>query len=192
MSRAPVGMAALAASFGLGLLLAACKRTPPLSPQLPEVFAPPAPQEAPAGVILDSVFHDAQLGLTLRLPPGWTGTVGSASGSLRLRATGDRAPPTVVEVWRSPAGTASPLTRAGCVWTFQDPGPHLGLPGTELLTLATCTPEAPSDPRIYAWIVERGPDLWQFDVTAPWPRLLEAEREGAGLLSTLRWGERPN
>lgn len=147
---------------------------------------------APAGVVTGSVFHDQQLGLTLRLPTSWTPTVGAMDGALRLRAVSDRAPETILEVWRRPAGTPAPFPRAECTWTFIDDGPHLGLPGTEELTLATCTPEAPAEPRVYAWITERGDDLWQFEITAPWPRLLDAQREGAAVLSTVRWGDRPN
>lgn len=170
----------------------ACKKK--AAPPPPAAVAPPAAAAPPrlAGDVTDSVFHDAQYGLTMRLPPGWSAEIGEVDSALRLRATGDRAPVATLEIWREPAGPLSPRPIDGCSWTFIDQGPFLGLPGTEDLTLATCSPGETAGPRVYAWTALRGEDLWRFELTAPWQRLLDAHREGAAVLSTVRWGERPN
>jgi hypothetical protein len=171
------------------LLLIGCKKAAPPAPQLePALDRPPAP----AGTVVDGVFHDAVHGITVRLPPGWSAEAGAADGALRVRLDGRGSNPTRVEVWRFAGAELAPRPKEGCSWTFQDLGPYFGIPGTEDLVLASCTPDAAGAPRVFAWVVARGGATWQFEVHAPWARMLDGHREGAAVLQTIRWDDQEN
>lgn len=170
--------------------LVACKKAPAPPPPLGGPVT--APIQRPAGAVVDGVFHDATHGLTVRLPPGWTAEVGADSGELRVRLDGRGANPTRVEIWRFDGLELDPRPREACTWTFQDLGPHHGVPGSEDLVLATCTPRAPAADRVFAWITPRGGATWQLEVHAPWARMLEGHDEGAAVLQTIRWNDEGN
>lgn len=170
--------------------LVACKKAP--APPPPLVGPPASSAPPPSGAVVDGVFHDATHGLTIRLPPGWTAEVGADAGELRVRLDGRGANPTRVEVWRFPGADLSPRPKSGCAWTFQDLGPHHGVPGSEDLMLASCTPNAPAADRVFAWMTTRGGATWQLEVHAPWARMLEGHDEGAAVLQTIRWNDQEN
>lgn len=176
----------------VGALLGGWGCAKPAAPP-PGTASPAAPPPLePAGAVVDGVFHDARYGLTVRLPPGWTASPGTEDSAMRVRLDGRGASPTRVELWRFGEPALRPRDRSGCSWTFEDVGPYFGVPGAEDILLATCTPEAPTEPRVFAWITVMGAATWQLEVHAPSTRMLDAHDEGAAVLATIRWNDEGN
>lgn len=156
------------------------------------VALPPAPppvhvEVAPAGEVRDGRFFDADGGFSIGVPEGWRVRPGPETGALRVTLedpdTGVR-----VEAWRFSGASLRLRPRAGCLWTFSDRGPYRDLPVADALTVGTCMPDDPAEPRVHAWLLRRGDATWQLEVHLPQARMLDARRAGLGALSTTRWG----
>lgn len=166
------------------LLAAACRRNVPLPPLEP--LPPSGPAEAAAGVIAGGTFEDATWPLKVPIPEGWTARPGQADSPLRLSAehalTRAR-----VEVFALPAGSVEPPPRAGCAWDFVDTGRYRGLSVTDEVTVATCTPDEPSAPHVFAVLLLRPELTWSLTVSA-WPEQMVAGKEaGEALLRGVRF-----
>lgn len=134
----------------------------------PAQVEPPSPSAAvpvQRGQVRDGVYVEPGA-FSLPVPVGWGWLEGPPSGGLRLRVSAPKSELTV-EVWRYTTGGLRPRPRGDCTWTWSDTGPYGG-PGRGSGMVATCTPEDPSQARIFAWVVEDSAGgSWQLEGHVP-------------------------
>lgn len=172
------------------LWLLACATCRPPTDRPGSVEDDPGPRlrdrGGPSGEVRGGRFEDASRPFTIEVPEGWGARAGLDEGELRvtLRHAETGA---VVLVYARPDGPPSPELREGCTWTFTTEGRFRALPDTELVTVATCTPDDPLGDRTFGYLVSRSGWLWQIEVRAPATSMLDAKRAGDHLLRSLRW-----
>ncbi|MCB9745939.1 MAG: hypothetical protein H6740_25415 [Alphaproteobacteria bacterium] len=171
----------------LGLLLLACwwRRGPdPVeSVEITEDEAEAAP--APAGQLLEGRYVDARLGFSAPLLEGWSARVGDDPFPLRVVLT-DSATGASLEVWSYAEDEIHPRPRAGCSWVFEDSGPYEALRVREPLTVATCQPEDPRDPKVLGVYVLRSGQAWHLEAVYPEGSLAK----GMERVEAVMWGMR--
>ncbi len=146
-----------------------------------------APAVALAGEVRDGRFRDRQHGWELPIPEGWVAHPGPDAGLMRV-ALEKVATQVRVEVWVFPGGgDLSARRREGCLWTFQEVGHFTALELDGPVHTATCVPEDPDGPRIYATIARRGGQILQVEVHAPADLLVAAKEEGDAITRGLIW-----
>ncbi|RME23852.1 MAG: hypothetical protein D6798_12640 [Deltaproteobacteria bacterium] len=156
----------------------------------PELGAPtstgPAPAPLMAGFVADGVFTDSRWGLTLPIPDGWEAQPGLDQGALRV-AVVDPVRGTRVELWVFRSLGTAPRPRSDCRWTFVDTGRYraAGLPGP--LTTATCTPDDPTAPRVYAWLLPAEHYGVQAELHVPVTALVDGRHDAEAILRGLRF-----
>jgi hypothetical protein len=174
-------------SWPLLLLLLGCPaQVPSPQPYGTEQASPETVQDL-AGKIRDGVFRDEKHGWELSIPEGWVAYPGPRGGLMRVAV--DRVASDVrVEVWVFP-GTAdlSARQREGCFWSYQSEGHFTALLGGGPVYTATCVPDDPARPRIFATITRREGKTLQVEVHAPAEMLVEAKRAGDALTRGLVW-----
>lgn len=170
-------------------LLAGCRgcRPEPTGPVLPSAPPPALEQDEPAGVVNGGRFEDADGGFSIGVPAGWKARPGPRSGALRV-ALEDPDTGVRLEAWRFAGSGLTLRPRAGCLWTFSDRGPYRDLPVPDPLSVGTCMPDDPGEPRVQAWLLRRGEFTWQLELHLPQHRMLDARRAGLAALATARWG----
>ncbi|MFT4979074.1 MAG: hypothetical protein ACI8S6_004984, partial [Myxococcota bacterium] len=140
----------------------------------------------PSGRIIDGRFVDDTFRMSIAVPSGWVVELGSAEDALRIRLI-DEVTGAVIELWEFSAVLTEPVPRPGCAWAFQDRGPYRGVPTNSLIMVATCTPDDPGAPRVFAWLVGSDQVTWQVELHTPAERLSEARQAGEAILQTLRF-----
>lgn len=172
--------------IALLLALACARRAPP--EDLPPVAAPVAqPAPAPTGHIADGRYQDDRLGLSAPVPEGWRARTGRGDGALRV-ALEHVESGTRVEIWAFESQDETPRPRDGCAWTFVDRGRYRALKVPEATTVATCTPDDPVAPVIFAYLINRDGVLVQIEVAAPRDDLARGKQLGDALVSGVRLG----
>lgn len=176
-------MTRAAAGLLLALALAGCRRKPVEAPPLVVPPAPPAP--ATAGTVVDGRFVDALYPFSIDAPPGWLVTPGVAPDALRVTLV-HQGSGAQVEVRVVAGGTTDPLARAGCTWDFVDTARYRDLRLPLTVTVATCAPDDPLQPRVLSWgFLDR--DLtWHVDAVLSTTRPREARAAVEELVGTFR------
>jgi hypothetical protein len=180
-------------------LLLACPKTGPviIEPQVSEqefpetaVVAdsedePPAPSLT--GSVVEGVFMDDQLDFYIKVPDKWEAHAGPGDGNLRVAMTevqtGLR-----VEVWAFGGIAFEPRPRGDCEWKFRDSGGYRALHLPDPVSISTCVPHQPADPRVFGYLVIRESWTWQLEVHVPSTATLDSLHRGEAVLSTARWG----
>ena len=171
----------------LGLLLACHKPAPP-----PPLVEPDVSVTAPAlaGDIRGGVFQDRRYPVSVALPEGWTGSVGTEPSPMRLTAA-HAATGAVVQVITLPQGASAPLSRPGCSWTFVDVGRYRDLTVATDVTVATCTPRDPTGPRVFAVLTQREGFTLDLELSVPNLQLAAGRAAGELLLRGVRFESAP-
>ena len=140
-----------------------------------------------AGRVRDGRFRDRRHGWELPITEGWVAHPGPDVGLMRV-ALDKVATKVRVEIWVFPGGgDLSARRREGCMWTFQGEGHFTALGSDGPVHTATCVPEAPGDPRIYATIARKEGMIVQVEVHAPAEGLVAAKEEGDAITRGLIW-----
>ena len=141
------------------------------------------------GRVDDGVFMDHELEFQVNIPSRWTAEPGPMGGNLRVAMTevetGLR-----VEIWAFGGIALEPRSREDCVWTFQDSGGYRVLHLPDPVTVATCVPHEPKDPRVFGYLVVREAWTWQLEVHVPSTATLDSLHRGEAVLDSLRWSAR--
>ncbi len=154
---------------------------------VPALVAPPvdiAGEAAPTGAVRDGVWQDARYPFSVAIPEGWVATPGSGA-EVRVVLT-DPTEAVRVEVRVLAPDAPGPQPRPGCTWDFVDSSRYrvLHLPG--VITVATCYPTQPDDPRVLGWYFG-DPDLrWGVEASVANGALDRGLRTVADMLGTVR------
>jgi len=168
-------------------LILGCPRTAPLPEAQGLSSVVEASAEALAGEVREGRFRDRRHGWELPIPEGWVAYPGPEAGLMRV-AVEKVATAVRVEVWVfSGGGDLSARRREGCFWSYEDQGHFTALEGAGPIHTATCIPDDPAGPRIYASITRRAGQILQVEVHAPADRLVAAKEEGDALTRGLIW-----
>ena len=128
--------------------------------------APEPAEIVPTGHVEDGVFSDHELGFSVDIPQRWTAEPGPIGGNLRIAltevGTGMR-----VEIWAFGGIELEPRSREDCEWGFKDSGGYRVLHMPDPITVATCVPHKPEDPRVFGYLVVREAWTWQLEIHVP-------------------------
>jgi hypothetical protein len=171
-------------SFALALLLVACPRSNPPTPNLVE-SADAETRAKLAGTMENGTWQDARFPWTIRAPSGWEALPGveGLNPRLTLIHTETRAR---LEVSVREDGVLGPVARRGCTWAFESEGGYRALPGIRPLVAATCTPEDRQHARVLGYFLVSGGLAWDVELVAPPGALIDAKRQSELVLSTFR------
>ena len=163
-----------------GLLACTLKKTAPPMIATPEDAVEQAP---PAGEIIDGRFVDQRLDFSIAAPASWRVEIWPGDGPLRVTLTHDSG--AWVEAWAFAARLTEPAPRGDCSWDFIDDGHYRQPLAADLV--ATCMPDDPLKPRIYASLLYRGSITWQLEQHAPVAALSAGLTVTDALLETVRF-----
>lgn len=170
----------------IGLLLWVACRKPVAAPPLEALPAEQTPAVVLSGAVIAGVYRDDRWALQVPVPEGWTARPGRDDTPLRFSAdhvgTGAR-----VEILALPAGATAPLARAGCAWDFIDTGRYRGLAVPDEVTVATCSPEDPAAPHVFAVLLPREGLTWSLEIAALPQAMVAGKQAGEELLRGVRF-----
>jgi|GEM_PF-1733188 len=161
-----------------------------------ETFAPdrdrgvveemPRAAVAPAGNVQDGVYIDGSYPLAITLPEGWQAQPGDSDSSMRLQAF-HLSSGVSVEVRVEHASDAPRTERRDCTWRFEDAGTHDTLRVSGTVEVATCAPNDPNYPRVFATRFTRSGLTYSFEVIVPAGRMLSSKAAVEDLLTGVRF-----
>jgi len=141
---------------------------------------------APAGSVRDGSYVDGSYPLAIALPDGWQAQAGASDSPMRVQAfhlsTG-----VSVEVRVEHASDVPRTDRRDCTWRFEDAGAHDALLVSGTVEVATCAPNDPNYPRVFATRITRNGLTYTFEVIVPAGRMISSKNAVESLLSGVRF-----
>lgn len=154
-------------------------------PKTPEVIPPePAAVEVAApksGAIEGGRFIDRRHDLSVAVPEGWRAEVWPDAGPLRVSIHHEETG-AWIEAWAFEQRLLQPAPRGDCSWDFIDSGTYREVLRPRMV--ASCTPDNPGEPRVSAYILDRGAVTWQLELHVPPEKLSAGRRACEALLSS--------
>ncbi|MDG1479635.1 MAG: hypothetical protein P8R54_08585 [Myxococcota bacterium] len=162
------------------LLLGCPPKTPAVVAPEPvvEVFSEPV-----SGRVENGRFADRRHDLSVAVPDGWRAELWPDTGPLRVSIHHEETG-AWIEVWAFEPRLQQPAPRGSCTWDFIDTGTYRELLRPRMV--ASCTPAEPSDPRISAYLFDRGAVTWQLELHVPPEEFSAGRRACEALLSSVQ------
>jgi len=138
--------------------------------------------------IIDGVYHSNSAEFSLEIPTMWQVDVSGQLSGLQLRlenAVDDCA----IEIWKYEGIQYRPVSREGCIWSFQDKGLYIDWGNSRAVNVATCHPVDSSSDMILVYLAHKDGNTWQLESYISRNNLVEGVHQAESVLQAISWSD---